>query len=182
MYTTEFKWGKELTSAEFEVINSQRSSVFNKISWDYSQNNFFLERLFCIIKDNNTILAFGMLIPIEILIENHKYKIWGISTILSIEKGKGYGKYLMQQVKEYAANENKAVVGSCSKRNTDFYRKCKCTIWENGIQNFIYINQDGEEIKENDDDVIMFFYDDKNNILKNAMDNNKLIYHYFPHW
>lgn len=177
---TEFIWGKDLTSKDFNLINAKRTEIFGKTPWNYESNNFFLERLFSVLKLNEDILAFAMLIPVELHIDENKYSIWGISTVASVEPGKGFGKMLMNAVKNFANKDNKIIVGSCVAKNTEFYRKCGYEIWEEGQKYFVYATDQGQE--QLDEEGVIYFYLDQQDIIKNARNSNKMIYHYFPHW
>lgn len=178
---TSFIWGKDLTTEDFNTLNSKRAEIFGKQPWDYVNNNFFLERLFAILKRDNQIVSFAMLIPVELHIDKNKYSIWGVSTVASLEQGKGYGKILMNSIKDFSTKDNKIIVGSCDAKNTEFYRKSGCEIWEDGRKNFVYITEDGEH-QLDIEGIVYFYIDDYANTIKNARSNNKMIYHHFPHW
>lgn len=177
---TTVKPGTELTSEELEVINFWRKKEFDKEAWSHDGINYFHKNLFFIIRNTEQIVSFGMLIPIDIFIDKQKYSIDGIATIFSVVRGKGYGKFLMQEMKKYIQGSDKIAIGFCNSKNTEFYKKCGYSIWENGIDNFIYIDEEGKEIKDDGGDTL--YLDNSEHVLENAIKSNKLIYHFFPHW
>ncbi len=177
---TSIKSGKELTSEELEVVNFWREKEFNKEPWSHDGINYFHRNLFFIVRDSEQIVSFGMLIPIDIFIDKQKYSIDGIATIFSTIRGKGYGKYLMERMKEYIISRDKIAIGFCENKNTEFYKKCGYGIWKNGIDNFIYIDENNNEVKDEGGDTL--YIDNSEQTLENAIQSDKLIYHYFPHW
>lgn len=177
---TEIKPGTDLTSEELEVINFWRKKEFDKEPWSHDGINYFHKNLFFIITDSTQIVSFGMLIPIDIYIDKIKYEISGIATIFTTIRGKGYGKYLMDRIKEYLDSKDQIGIGFCESKNTEFYKKCEYGIWLNGIDSFIYIDENNNEVKDSGGDTL--YLDNKAHVLEKTIRDNKLIYHYFPHW
>ena len=95
---------------------------------DYGENTKMFKKdeqksIFFFVKDKGKIVSFGMLKPIKMNYLGKSYNIFGIGNILSINKGKGYGKILIQSMVDYLKKKGKTGLGFCGKYNVKFYKK-----------------------------------------------------------
>lgn len=172
--------GKDLSQMDLDLINEYRKIRLNRSStWNHLNNNYFHDRLFFLVRDDNNLVAFGTLRSINIYINEHEIKIMGIQAVISIVQSKGYGKLLMQEMIRYADNNEQILVGFCEHKNEGFYLKSGLEVFEGKNSNFIFVKKNGEEYTE-DGDVI--YYSGKDNRAKEAILQNKKIIHYIPHW
>lgn len=176
----EIVYGKDLKQKDLDLINIYRKIRLDRTStWDHQINNYFHDRLFFLVKDNNNLVSFGTLRPIKIYLGEQELDIMGIQAVISIFQGKGYGKMLMQEMIKYANNKNLILVGFCEHKNAGFYIKSGLEVFENKNINFIYVMDDGVEYTEEGD---VIYYSASGSEIKEALDYNKKIKHFVPHW
>jgi len=88
-----FKKTNSLTNKEILIMNSARIKEYGKEGkLDFRKVDAKGEFIF--VKDNGKIVAFGMMKPVKIELDDKKYLINGIGRGLALEKGKGYGRIL----------------------------------------------------------------------------------------
>lgn len=133
------------------------------------------------LKDKNKILAIGGLRPIKINYLGKEYKIEGICSIISVEKGKGYGKIIMQKIINILKKENKTGLGFCGHKITVFYEKAGLKTEKDFIKRFIYKNpKTGEEIMDNHGDGI--YYEGKDKFVSKVLKSKNLVFISVLHW
>ncbi|MFZ2202447.1 MAG: hypothetical protein WAV56_03545, partial [Microgenomates group bacterium] len=89
----EIKRGKELGVGELLVINNGRRLEFgSKDLIEPSASNVNREAIFFLLRDENEIVvAFGKLHQMKVVFQGLEYSVYCISTLVSLDKGKGYG-------------------------------------------------------------------------------------------
>ena len=182
MLNNTVKWGKELTEAELDIINTWRKKEFNSDHpWNRQYKDYFYDHVIFLLKENDTLLAFGRLRPVSLYQETKVYEIWGISTIIAIIRHKGYGKQIMNQISKYIATHKKTAIGFCKKHNTPFYEKCGFRTIAGAKRNFIHADESDTETPGKNDDFFYIKGDDEliEVLLKNPQTTFK---HYIPHW
>lgn len=178
--TTETIIGKDLKQDDLDLINEYRRIRLDRSStWDHQNNNYFHDRLFFLIRDDNKLVSFGTLRPIKLYVNNREIEIMGIQAVISIIQGKGYGKTLMQEMIKYADKNDSVLVGFCEHKNAEFYIKAGLEVFENKNLNFIFVKENGEEYTEVGD---VIYYSAKDSTIKDALLNNGKIKHLIPHW
>ena len=114
--------GKDLPQKLFSFINKCRIKEYGKGTNLFSKR-YHKNTIFFFVKDDERIVSFGLLRDIKMNYLNREYNIKGIRGILSVEKGKGYGKILIQSVAKYLKKSKKTGLGFCGEKNTGFYEK-----------------------------------------------------------
>jgi predicted N-acetyltransferase YhbS len=133
------------------------------------------------IKKEKEIAAFGLLIPVKVKHLEKDYNIFGIGSIIAIQKGKGYGKKLIQAMIDYLKKKGKTGLGFCSRENMRFYEKSGIATQKNLIRKFRYKNpKTGEIIKDNDGDG--FYYNGKDNLIPKILSTRLLAYINISFW
>ncbi len=180
MISKETVIGKELKQEDLDLINEYRKIRLGRSSiWDHQNNNYFHDRLFFLVRDDNKLVSFGTLRPIKVYIDDNEIDIMGIQAVISIIQGKGYGKILMQEMVKYADQNQLTLVGFCEHKNAEFYTKSGLEVFENKNLNFIFVKENGEEYTEEGG---VIYYSAENSDIKDALLNNKKIKHFIPHW
>src|SRR5258706_7705647 len=106
------KHGKDLTADELETINKTRQLEFQSSTiFDTNNAQYFYEHIFFLVEENNKIHAFGLFLETNITFLSVTYKIFGIASIVSLQKGKGYGKILMEGMKDFVMKSGKTPSG-----------------------------------------------------------------------
>src|SRR3989344_2826828 len=144
------KEGKNLTNDELVVINSWRKKEFNSKSVIKPEpgNDDWNKKYFILLNENDKIVAFARLHDVNLELKGKKYNILGLASLVSTERGRGYGKKLTLEMKKFIEGSGKNGIGFCNKKLTDFYRKCGFGIITDGTSRFIYKDDNGQLIKD----------------------------------
>ncbi len=98
----------------------------------YANDTFF------IITDEERILAAGRLRPIELDFLETTYFILGVADIVAVEKGKGYGRALIEAVHARLIETEMTGVGFCRPSKSPFYEKMGFNIAKDLVERFVY--------------------------------------------
>jgi len=165
---------KDLTKKEMSFINTNRLKEFGATVEEW-QKDYLIADTF-LIKDEEDIVAFGMLMPIKIRYLNKNYNILGISSVISVERKKGYGKKIINSMIDYAKPEKKTLIGFCQKHSKKFYEKCKIKLNKPLLKRFLYKNS----INKYEDYVI--YHEGKDNLMKKLLSTKLNIRLNGPFW
>jgi len=181
MLEIEIKEGNKLNQDELNIINYWRKKEFNSdTEWNETNKKSFYDDIVFLLKNGEEILAFGRLRPISVYKEEEKLDIWGIATIVSTERGKGYGKELMRAIRKYIEKNKKTSIGFCGEKNTVFYEKCGFGILKDGQKHFVYVDDSDKLQFEQGDVFYLKGYDNLADLL--LKDDKSVFKHYVPHW
>jgi predicted acetyltransferase len=120
----EIKKGKDITLKEWGLMNSERIKEYGKGTNPFSKkyhgkSNFFF------LKENNKIIAWGFLRPVEMVFNDEKYNIFAMGGIMVIGemKRQGYGAILIKEMIKFSKKTNKTILGFCGESRVKFYKK-----------------------------------------------------------
>ena len=131
--------GKDLSKNDIETINKARLEKFGSTAIINPQSdNEDWTKIYFLAKNENRLVAFGRLHDVKVIFKNEIYDIFGIATVASIEKGKGYGKMLMTAMQNYIQKKGKTGLGFCNKAITPFYEKCNLGVIVKGQKRFYH--------------------------------------------
>lgn len=151
---------KDLTSKETSIMNNSRIKEYGKQEkLDFKKVDAKGEFIF--VNDNGKIVAFGMMKPVNVELDNKKYVIYGIGRGLALEKGKGYGRALNEARISKLKKLGKTGIAFTSKKNIRFFEKVGYKIERNGIRRFLYRNRKGELIEDNYGEMVYYEGKDK---------------------
>ena len=139
----------------------RNDSVLPKNRRNFSEDTFF------VLYDENKILSTGRLRPNSIKFRGKNYQIQGIADIVSVIKGKGYGKKIMRTMHKHLNNTGEIGMGFCMRENSPFYRKSGLKIAANLAQRFVYKNSKGKLVRGSTDNDVIYFEKGRN--LVNAI-------------
>lgn len=179
--------GKDVPQKLFTFINKCRINEYghkvNLFSKKYHKDTYFF-----FVKDNGKIVAFGLLRDIDVSYINKDYNLLGIGGILSVEKGKGYGKILIQSMIKFLKLKKKTGLGFCGQKKKAFYKKAGLKVKDKLNQRFVMKNpKTGEIIKDPDGFCPGIYYEGKDKLISRVL-KTKSIGHYWledikdPHW
>jgi predicted acetyltransferase len=134
----------------------RNDSVLPKNRRNFSEDAFF------VLYDENKILSTGRLRPNSIKFRGKNYKIQGIADIVSVIKGKGYGKKIMRTMHKYLNGTGEIGIGFCMRENSSFYRKSGLKIAANLAQRFVYKNSKGKFVRGSTDNDVIYFEKGRN--------------------
>jgi len=178
MITVEIINDKNLPESYAVLMNKWRKIEFNDpkhFRKDYPNADFFF------VKDHGKIVAFGTLRPITIKYLGKTYKIMGFCNIITIEKGKGYGKIIVKTMINYLKEKGKTGLGFCRRAQLPFYEKSGLKTKKDFIKRFVYRDPiTKEEIKDNEGDGL--YYNGKDGFVKKVLSTKSTVYINIPHW
>ncbi len=156
----EIKKGDRLSKTELDLIVKTNIKTFNSCK-EYEKELKILkdeemESSFFFVKKGKQDVSFGLLRPIKIKYLRKNYNIFGISNMISIKKGKGYGKILVQAMKDFLSKKDKTAIGFCHEGNVGFYKKSGLIV-EGKLKNrFFYDYGDSKENKNAMQDFVIY--------------------------
>ncbi len=171
---------KNLTDKEISFMNNARIKEYGKEGeMDFKREDSRGEFIF--VKDNEKIVAFGMMKPVKVELNGKKYEILGIGRGMAVEKGKGYGRALNEARILKLKKLGKTGVAFTSEHNIGFFKKVGYKIKENGIRKFVYKNpKTGELIKDSDGHLV--YYEGKDKLISKILSGKALAYVNVPFW
>lgn len=178
------KPGKELTKKELEVINTYIKKEFNsKTIIDPKPTNDEWNKIYFLVKGGkaNKLLSFACFHNVTISYKDEKYEVLGIARVVSVEKSKGYGRTLMDEMRRYMIENNKIGVGFCNPNTSEFYKKSGFFIAKNAQERFVFTEKNKVvKSKWETGDVVVF--DTTKQFLSNLLNTNKVFTISRPHW
>jgi hypothetical protein len=178
--TIETKKGKELSNSEIDIINKYRKIEFGPkeiidIKNDEAESTIFF------VKNNDRIVAFGMLKPIKLEYCGKKYNILGLRSCIAIEKGKGYGKAVITAMVKQCNKECKTGLGFCLRKNLKFFEKCGLRTKKGFIKRFRYKNPiTGKITIDKIGDGV--YCNGKDKFMKEVLSRRSIVYTNIPFW
>lgn len=173
--------GDQLTHEIIEMMNQQRFHEYGENTKDFRKNE--LESIFFFLNANHDIKAFGMLKPVTITYRDESFRILGIGNIIAREKGRGWGKKLMTEIKGYLKQVSKIGLGFCDKPVVGFYETCGYDIVEQLSTRFRYQyakETNGRETLKNPRDILC--YDADQTLIRTLCSSDDLVYINVPFW
>lgn len=176
---TEIFLGKDLPEGYINMMDIQRIKEYGENTKDFKNNE--QESTFFFLKENDDIKAFGMLKPVTLYYDGKPYQIMGIANVIAIEKSKGYGTAIMQQITRYLEKNNLVGVGNTYRDNFEFYKKCGYKFIPGLLGRFVHVKDNGEKAGTETQDYDMFVYDPRN-VLRNIEEGNNSAIIKVPFW
>jgi len=176
----QIKTVKNLTKSDMALMNRWRVNEFGSENLKNFKKDYLPNPRFFFVKDDGKIVAFGILGPIVTINYLGKtYKILGIGSIISIVKGKGYGKILIQSMIKTLKKEGKTGLGFTTE--TEFFKKAGLGTKKDFIKRFVYKNpKTGKEIIDNLGDGI--YYEGKDKFISKVLSTKNIVYISIPHF
>lgn len=144
------KIGQELSPSDLAQINSYRVQEFqSKSAIDPSKDaKDAVDIFFLLEEDDHNLLAFGRLGNLEIYFNGEQSSVLCVSTVVATEKNHGYGSKLLEEIKRFAKEKDKTLLGFCETPLLPFYRKCGFQILTPEDNKFVYADEKGEIIPD----------------------------------
>ncbi|MBA3872504.1 MAG: GNAT family N-acetyltransferase [Anaerolineae bacterium] len=181
MLNTTIMRGQDLSEAQIDFMNKQRLMEYGENTKDFKKNE--LASIFFFLDQAESVKAFGMLKPLNIIHDGKQCPILGISNIIAVEKGRGYGKLLMQAIKEYLVSKHMNGLGFCDHEICPFYVQCGFQIIEGLSSRFqyLYAQQDGQKEKLDSPRGTIYF-EGRDKLASKLLANDEPIYIDVPFW
>lgn len=175
------KKGRKLSKKEINLMNQQRIKEYGENTKDFKKNE--LDSIFFFVKDNGKIVSFGMLKPVAINFAGKNYKIFGIGNMISIIKGKDYGRTLVAGMISYLKKYDKTGLGFCENKVSGFYEKVGLKVKKNLARRFRYRyatkEEERKELEEGGDGI---YYESRDRFIKKVLSTKSLVYLDIPFW
>ncbi len=163
------KEGSDLTDNELVQINT---ALFREFKVLLPSKNQLNNKLFFLLKNDDVIFAMGALLEVKhVVFDGKEYTIYGFVNVVAKEKGKGYGRQVVQAMKESLTIHDKTGLGFCMLKNKRFYEKCGFNINTSSTQRFVY--RKGTKRITNQDGQIIFYQDSSDGFMKKFLFNTK---------
>jgi len=179
--SVQIKTVRNLSNSDMALMNKWRAKRIKEKKQKNFKKDYLPNPKFFFVKNKGKIVSFGILRTININYLGKRYSIMGFCSIISIVKGKGYGKILMQAMIKDLKRTGKTGLGFCGRNNLRFYGKAGLKTKKGFIKRFVYKNpKTGEEIIDNEGDGI--YYEGKDKFISKVLSNKKPIYINVLHW
>lgn len=175
----EMKKNKDLSASEREMINDARVEEWGEGERKDFKRDYEPETLWFFVKKQKRIVAVGGLRPIQLHYQGILYHLKGICSVISLEKGKGYGKFLISSLIDYSGKNGKTLLGFTTQ--TEFFKKAGLNTKKDFIKRFVYRNPvTHEKIEDKEGDGI--YYAGKDGFIKKILSTQSKILIEIPHW
>jgi hypothetical protein len=171
---------KNLSASQKKIINNARVSLWGEGEKKDFYKDYEPETLWFFVKDKNKIVSFSGLRPIKIKYLGKSYSIGGICSVISLVRGKGYGKILVSFMKNYSYKTGKTILGFTSDKNMEIFKKSGLDVKKDFIKRFVYMKPNGEKVYDNDGNGI--YYEGKDKIISKILKGTKPVYIEVLHW
>ena len=102
--------GRDITTEQLEAINLLRKKEFDsKKDISFEPDNL----LFLLTNPSDKLLCVGKLEELPVQFQEKTHIVFCVSTVIATTKGKGYGTLLMQEIKKFAGEKSKTLIGFC---------------------------------------------------------------------
>jgi hypothetical protein len=84
------------------------------------------------------LMGFGRALSLVVNFQGIDYRILGLASILAIEKRTGYGRRIVEKIREHAQDKGMTAIGFCDPEDTVFYEKCGLGVMKGGTGRFVF--------------------------------------------
>lgn len=159
---------KDESALTEDVLSQINQSLLKEFKVSLPPRDPLFKKLFFLLQRDNTILAMGALMEVQhVMFDEEEFTIYGFVEVVANEKGRGYGKQVVEAMTNYLRIHDKTGIGFCMPRNKGFYEKCGLETNTISTQRFVYIKE--EERITNQDGQIIFYHDSSDNFMKKVL-------------
>lgn len=164
-----------LSDFEMNLMNKWMEKEFGKKNIrDFKKHYSSPDSKCFFIKEENEIVAFGIIYPINADYLGKKYSFFGIGDIVTICRGKGYGRIIVGEIINYLKKIKKTGLGFCRRKNTLFYKKVGLNTINDFMMRFRYKNPKTGEISEESKGDGLFY--SESDFIKDILKTDELVY------
>ena len=156
---------KDLSPNDKKELERLRVKEFGEVNRKDFKKDYEPNTLWIIIKNKGKIVSFGGIRPIRVKFRGENYDIGGICSTISVVKKKGYGKIMVNVMKDYSEESGNTILGFTGK--TKFFKKCGYGAKNNFIRRFVRVKPDGT--KEYDPDGDGVYYEGKDKFISKVL-------------
>jgi predicted GNAT family N-acyltransferase len=169
---------KDLNKKDKHTLEELRVKEFGEENRKDFKKDYEPDTLWVMIKKKDKIVSFGGIRPIKLKYQGKFYHIGGMCSTISVIKKKGYGKIMVNVMKDYSEETGKTILGFTNQ--TKFFEKAGLGTKKKFIKRFIWIKSNGEKIYDNDGDGI--YYEGKDKLISKMLKNKFPAYIFVEFW
>lgn len=126
--------------------------------------------LFLLRSDNNEeILATAVVKPFDIRFDGTTYPVQGILNVVSAVKRQGYGRMVMEAVKEWLIAEQTTGLGFAKRSVSGFYSQCGYKVEKDLVERFREEARDGTLNPHPDGEEDVIYVNDRANLIQTIL-------------
>ncbi len=180
--TIEMKKIESLSKKEIDFMNKQRKREYgSKEIIDFKKTD--KKAVFFLLKDDNKIMAFGMLKLVTIEYQNKRYHILGMGRGMAVKKGMEYGRILNAARIYYIKKKDKTSLAFTARKNLGFFEKAGFKTAKDLALRFRYKyatpEYEKKELEEGGDGI---YYEGKDKLISKMLNTKSLAYTNVPFW
>jgi hypothetical protein len=169
---------KDLNKKDKKALEELRVKEFGEKNRKDFKKDYEPDTLWVMIKKKGKIFSFGGIRPIRVKYKGKFYYIGGICSTISVIKKKGYGKIMVNVMKDYSEKTGKTILGFTGK--TKFFAKCGFGTKKGFIKRFIWVKPNGEKVHDLDGDGV--YYEGKDKLISKMLKNKSPAYIFVEFW
>ena len=181
----EIKKGCELSDSEIKFMVDARLREYGENDKDF--RNGERQSVFFFVKEAGEVVSFGMLKPVRISYRGRVYDILGIGNIMSVVKGKGYGRILIGEMIGYLKRKRKTGLGFCGEDKELFYEKSGLNVVGKFSQRFALRNPWNGKLLFDGENCVAIYFEGKDGLISKMLKNKGVGTYWIagmmdPHW
>jgi len=176
----EMKSNKVISRFENDLMNKFKSKEYGRKHKRKDFRKDYPDSVFFFVKGKGKITAFGTFRRLTLEFKCKRYRIFGICNILTIQRGKGYGKILIKAMIKHLKRTGKTGLGFCISKNMKFYKKSGMSIKKEFIRRVVYKNPKGKLEPEKNADG--FYYEGKDKLITKILSGKSIAYTDLKDW
>lgn len=126
---------------------------------------------FLLKNESNKLLSFALVEELTVYLRNKSLLVFCVSTVISTQKGKGYGLQVLKEIQQLTKDKGKTLLGFCETDMIPFYKKCGFSILSNEDNQFVYCDAHGNIIPK----IIpgeVFYLEGSDAVVKSILSNS----------
>jgi len=156
---------KDLNRKDKKDLEELRVKEFGKAEEKDFKKDYEPNTLWIMIKKKGKIVSFGGIRPIKVKYKGKSYNIGGICSTISVIKKKGYGKIMVNVMKDFSEKSGKTIIGFTGQ--TKFFAKCGMGTKKDFIRRFVWVKKNGERVLDPDGDGV--YYEGKDKLISKIL-------------
>ncbi len=174
VHKVEIRKISSLLESEMKLMNIWMEKEFGKKYVRDFKKLYLGESKCFLVKNEGEIVAFGIINPVVADYLGEKYDFFGVGDIVTIRRGEGYGRVIMEAIIGHLRSAGKSGLGFCAKKNTPFYEKIGMGTKEDYMKRFRYRDTEtGETAPIKNGDGI---FCDNSGFIKKTLETDSPIY------
>ncbi|MBU1136411.1 MAG: GNAT family N-acetyltransferase [Nanoarchaeota archaeon] len=169
---------KDLNRKDKKALEELRVKEFGEENRKDFKKDYESDTLWVVIKKKGKIVSFGGIRPIKVKYKGRIYHIGGICSTISVIKKKGYGKIMVNVMKDYSQETGKTILGFTGQ--TKFFSKCGFGTKKNFVRRFVWVKPNGEKVYDDDGDGI--YYEGRDKLISKILKTKSPAHIFVEYW